>query len=143
MTFIEIIHGSYEYRKMVELRREILRKPLGLDFTEDELCTENQDILLGAFDGKEIVACCILSDAENQFLKLRQMAVKQELQRIGIGRSLLQFAEKTAWDKGFVGIRLHARTTARNFYEKQGYQADDKLFEEVGIPHIRMEKIVK
>ena len=143
MTYFEIIHGSKEYRQMVELRRSILRKPLGLDFIEEELSAENLDILLGAFDANEMLSCCILSDPGNGFLKLRQMAVRKEVQRKGIGRLLLQFAEKTTRDKGYSGIILHARTTASNFYEKQGYRAVGEVFEEVGIPHIRMEKILK
>ena len=32
-----IDHGSKEYKQMVNLRNEILRKPLGLTFTEEEL----------------------------------------------------------------------------------------------------------
>ncbi len=35
---------------MINLRNEILRKPLGLSFTEDELEREKDDILMGAFE---------------------------------------------------------------------------------------------
>ena len=35
---IKIIdHGSEDYQKMVDLRNEILRKPLGLSFTDTDL----------------------------------------------------------------------------------------------------------
>jgi len=128
---------------MVELRREILRIPLDLDFTEEELLNEKHDVLLGVFEANEILACCILSDVGNGFMKLRQMAVIPELQHKGIGRLLLQFAEKTAREEEKNVIILHARTTAHIFYEKQGYRAVGECFEEVGIPHIRMEKKLK
>jgi len=40
MGLKQIDHGSAEYKKMVELRKEILRKPLGLDFSEADLENE-------------------------------------------------------------------------------------------------------
>ena len=46
-----IDHGSKEYQQMVDMRLQILRKPLGLIFTDEELAKETEDILIGAFDG--------------------------------------------------------------------------------------------
>ena len=37
MALRMIDHGTREYQQMVNLRNEILRKPLGLYFTEEEL----------------------------------------------------------------------------------------------------------
>ena len=37
MAIKQIDHGSKEYLKMVQLRLEVLRKPLGLIFSEIEL----------------------------------------------------------------------------------------------------------
>ncbi len=140
MTLIEIKYGSNEYEKMLELRREILRRPLGLNFQEDELLSEREDILLAAFNGGELIACCILSDQGLNKIKLRQMAVRKNLQKKGIGRALLLFAEKTARQKRFQTITLHARIKAKGFYEKNGYNILGEVFEEVGIPHICMQK---
>ena len=38
-----IKHGSKEYSQMVDLRFQILRKPLGLTFTPEELAAEKED----------------------------------------------------------------------------------------------------
>jgi len=53
-------HGSAEYKQMVQLRFQILRQPLGLTFTQEELDVEKDDILIAAFDEEEIlvVVCC-------------------------------------------------------------------------------------
>ena len=40
---------------MVHLRNEILRKPLGLFFTEEELDKEKDDILMGAFEDDRLL----------------------------------------------------------------------------------------
>lgn len=41
-----IEHGSNEYRQMVQMRYSILREPLGLAFTDDELANERKTFLL-------------------------------------------------------------------------------------------------
>jgi len=49
-----IDHGSKEYQQMVQLRNDILRRPLGLLFTPEELEKEKDEILIGAFDEPDI-----------------------------------------------------------------------------------------
>ena len=56
-----IDHGSKEYQQMIDLRNDILRKPLGLSFNKEELDREKEDILIGAFDDERILACCLLT----------------------------------------------------------------------------------
>jgi predicted GNAT family N-acyltransferase len=140
MALKQIDHGTPEYKKMVKLRDEILRKPLGLVFSPEELHKEKDDILIGAFDEDEILACCMLSKVDQQTLKLRQMAVQNNLQGKGIGASLMNFAETLARDKGYKKLMMHARNTAIGFYEKFGYKVKGDEFIEVNVPHHVMEK---
>lgn len=140
MALKQIDHGTKEYQQMVKLRNDILRQPLGLSFTEDELAKEKEDILIGAFDDDEMLACCLLTKMDNQSLRLRQMAVQNNLQGKGIGASMMNFAETVARDKGYKKLSMHARKTALGFYEKLGYRVVGDEFTEVTIPHFIMEK---
>lgn len=135
-----IDHGSDEYKQMVELRYQILRKPLGLEFLQAELDKEKDDILIGAFDDDKLEGCCMLTNAGNKTVRLRQMAVLAGLQGKGLGRSLMQFAENISRDMGYRKITMHARSTAIGFYEKLGYATTGDEFIEVSIPHYTMEK---
>ena len=135
-----IDHGSKEYSQMLALRHTLLRKPLGLSFNDAELKDEVNDILIGCFDDDHLEGCCLLTQAEPQVLRLRQMAVMSGLQGKGIGKILLQFAENIARDRGFKKIIMHARKSATGFYEKLGYKITGDEFEEVTIPHYIMEK---
>jgi ribosomal protein S18 acetylase RimI-like enzyme len=137
-----IDHGSKEYHLMVQLRNDILRRPLGLTFTPEELEKEKEEILIAAFEEEKILGCCMLIKQEPGTVRLRQMAVLNNLQGKGIGRALMQFAENIARDRGFQRITMHARKTASGFYEKLGYQVCGEEFEEVTIPHFVMEKIL-
>ena len=140
MALKQIDHGTKEYEQMVNLRNDMLRRPLGLTFTPDELAKEKEDILIGAFDEDQILACCLLTKTDNKTLKLRQMAVQNNVQGKGIGASLMNFAETLARDKGYKKLVMHARKNAMGFYEKLGYKAIGNEFEEVTLPHYVMEK---
>lgn len=135
-----IDHGSREYQQMVQLRNDILRKPLKLTLTPEELAKEKDEILIGAFEEEKMLGCCMLIIVDPSTVRLRQMAVLNNLQGKGIGRALTQFAENIARDRGFKKIIMHARKSAAGFYEKLGYQVCSDEFEEVTLPHYEMEK---
>jgi len=140
MALKQIDHGSKAYQQMVQLRLEILRKPLGLSFTNDELDKEKNDILIAAFDEDQMLGCCILTKIDDRRIRLRQMAVQKKLQGKGIGESIISFAENIARDKGYKILMMHARDTAIGFYEKFGYTIKGEQFEEVKTKHHVMEK---
>jgi len=125
---------------MIRLRMDILRKPLGLSFLDEELDKEKEDILIGAFEDDRILGCCLLTKVDDKTVRLRQMAVPNSLQGKGIGRALMIFAENIARDLGYRTLVMHARKTAVGFYEKLGYNCTGNEFVEVTIPHYVMEK---
>ena len=140
MGLKQIDFGSADYQKMVALRNQMLRQPLGLSFTEEELQKEKEEILIAAFDDDEIKGCCVLSKIDNDTIRLRQMAVMDTVQGKGIGASIMRFAENIARDKGYKFMIMHARNTAIGFYEKFGYKSKGEEFMEVNLPHHVMEK---
>ncbi len=141
LKFID--HGTKDYDLMIDLRMQILRKPLGLSFSEEDLEKEKNDILLGCYDDDVMEGCCMLTETEPGTVRLRQMAVLQGLQGKGLGRALMLFAENVARDAGYKKITMHARKTAVGFYEKLGYKICSDEFEEVTVPHYEMEKMLR
>ena len=135
-----IDHGSNEYRQMVKLRDDILRKPLGLGFTTEELDQEKDNMLIAAFEDDVILGCCMLVEEKADTVRLRQMAVLNDLQGKGIGRALMNFAENLARDRGYKNLSMHARKNAVGFYEKMGYKVSGDEFIEITIPHYVMTK---
>ena len=135
-----IDHGTPEYERMILLRDEILRKPLGIHFSKEELEKEQHNLHIAAYEDDQMLGCCMLVEEQPQTVRLRQMAVMNDLQGKGIGRALMQFAENLARDRGYKRITMHARKNAAGFYEKMGYRKIGKEFEEITIPHVVMEK---
>ena len=140
MALKMIQYGSKEYEQMVALRYQMLRKPLGLVFSEEELEKEKNNVLLGCFDEDVLEGCCMLVETNRYEVRLRQMAVLSGLQGKGIGRVLMIFAENVARDRKYKKILMHARVISIPFFEKLGYSISGEPFVELTIEHIVMEK---
>lgn len=138
-----IEHSSPEYLQMVALRTDILRKPLGLVYTKEQLETEKSDQLFAAFENNKMIGCCILTPFGNQRMQLRQMAVAPDQQYRGIGAKIISFAQNYCLQNQYKFIFLHARATAVGFYQKLGFEVIGDEYFEVGLPHFNMEKQLK
>lgn len=125
---------------MVKLREDILRKPLGLGFTPDELEDEKDNMLIAAFEDDRMLACCMLVEENPIIVRLRQVAVLSNLQGKGIGRALINFTENIARDRGYRTISMHARKNVVDFFKRMDYKVVGEEFIEITIPHYVMEK---
>ncbi len=75
--------------------------------------------------------------------QLGRMAVLPEYRRQGIGSALLLELENEALRRRFDHIFLHAQVQALPFYEQLGYATEGEPFEEAGIPHLAMIKMLE
>jgi predicted GNAT family N-acyltransferase len=88
----------------------------------------------------ELLGYLNLTPLSNSEAKMRQVAVAPAAQGRGVGKALVAYSEAVARRAGFQHITLHARETAVPFYLNLGYQKVGEAFEEVGLPHWKMEK---
>lgn len=131
---------SPDWEKAIQLRREVLRIPLGLDFTDEELENENNELHFALKDQEKVYAIGLFRVLSPRELKMRQVAVNPMNQGKGIGKILITGMEDWAKKNQFSKIVLHARATALPFYQRLQYQIEGNEFEEVGIPHYYMFK---
>ena len=135
-----ISYGSPAYEAQLLLRDEVLRRPLGMSIWDDDRLGEPEDTHIGAFSQGVLVGTLILTPLAGGQVKMRQVAVSPSFQGKGVGETLVRFAEQRVVEMGYGSITLHARATARGFYEKCGYGVTGDQFLEKGIPHFPMEK---
>ena len=140
LTFHEVPFGSEAYEATVALRDDILRKPLGLTFSEQDLDSEWYSYHLAAYFASELVGVLVLKPLDQQVVKMRQVAIAAPHQRKGMGQELVAHAEAFARAKGYQQMVLHARQIAIPFYERLAYDLVGDEFTEVGIPHRKMRK---
>ncbi len=134
--------GSVLYNESVSLRDEVLRKPLGLSFTEIEKSKESNAQHLGIFEDGAVVGVLLMTPLSAHQVKMRQVAIHPEKQGGGLGKKLILYSEEWATQNGFKEIVLNARSSAVPFYLKLGYLVDSDEFTEVGIPHFKMKKSI-
>lgn len=141
MIFYPFDFGSPEYHQSYELRNDILRIPLNLEFTPSQLASEYELYHLGAFSEEgRLLGTLIMSPLNKETIKMRQVAVAEELQGKGIGAKLVAYSEVFSRALGYKVIELNARDVSIPFYKKINYKIVGEGFKEVNIPHHKMVK---
>ena len=149
MTSPKIHIKTISAEKTHLVRHPVLRPGLAVEsciLPGDDLKTT---IHLGAFDhGTLIGVCTILDNPKDGRFKIpngqiRGMAVLSSIQNNGIGRLLVEAAERHAKSRGFEVIWMNARKGASGFYLKMGYRIEGSAFMvPIFGPHYRMKKSI-
>lgn len=138
--------GSKEYIKSLYLRNDQLRKPLGLNLFNEDLKGEKEYILLGVFEENQIIGTGTLRKLDDNIGQIGNLAVKKEYMKKGIGSKIVKYLEKIAIEDNISKIKLMARVTALEFYEKLGYKTIGEIYSykysntDIELEHIDMEK---
>ena len=80
----------------------------------------------------------LLSDG---YAKIGRMAVLASHRKRGIGALVLAALEREGRARGASVFKLSAQLHARDFYARCGYDQVGDVYDEVGIPHVAMEKV--
>jgi predicted NAD/FAD-dependent oxidoreductase/GNAT superfamily N-acetyltransferase len=136
-----ISFGSAQYRQTLLLRETVLRIPLGLTLSEADVHGEEGQWHFALQDGRDaLLANVVAVPLGDGLFKLRQMAVRADLQGLGLGSRLLTEVEGQLRVLGARTLILHARVSVVPFYQMLGYVAEGEDFLEVTIAHRCMRK---
>lgn len=75
--------------------------------------------------------------------KIGRIAVIARLRGQGIGTQILMRLLEEARRQGIREPYLHAQVQAVSFYEKLGFSREGDVFDEAGIPHVRMSLVLE
>jgi predicted GNAT family N-acyltransferase len=92
-----------------------------------------------AFDeaGRPVATGRLLPDAH-----VGRMAVLSSERGKGLGASILRSLVAVGDGRGLAALRLHAQTSAIGFYQREGFVTEGGIYEEAGIPHQTMVRIL-
>ena len=93
------------------------------------------------YDKEKPVATGRLVNIEGEDL-LGRIAVLKDYRNRGIGKLVVESLIGKAEEKGLEEVHLHAQLTAVKFYEKLGFESYGEIFDDAGIDHISMKKII-
>lgn len=132
IKFIDVEFGSGRYQELLDLRYRILLQPLGLKFLDSFREQEAGFLHIGCIDSvsDKLIGGLIMVPVDNEEIRIMQVAVDDTRQGEGIGKKLIEYAEKTAKEIGYSRMVMHAMLSVVGFYEKLGFRQDSDLFEE-------------
>ena len=92
-----------------------------------------------ARSGSTAVGTARLRDAGAGVVKIERVAVPASDRGRGIGKALMVRTIADARAAGAATIAIHAQCHAEAFYRSLGFKRLGGVFDEAGIPHVRME----
>ena len=106
----------------------------------------------GEWDGEDATSVHVLATLNrepvgtgrlNRTGKIGRIAVLPGLRGRGIGTEILRCLLHEARRQGFRETFLHAQLQAVPFYERLGFSCGGEVFDEAGIPHVRMSLVLE
>ncbi|WP_033354611.1 GNAT family N-acetyltransferase [Kitasatospora aureofaciens] len=73
---------------------------------------------------------------------LGRLAVLAAARGTGLGVELVRAIEAAGRERGGVEVELHAQVRALGFYERLGYVAEGPVYDDAGIPHRTMTRVL-
>lgn len=139
---IEEVSGGADMEAALAIRHEVFCVEQGVDQEEefdgrDGVCRH----YLARLDGRAVGAARTRPLGEGE-AKIERVAVLRDLRGRGIGRALM---ERTIGDlarSGLARIVVHAQRHAETFYASLGFVTHGGVFDEAGIPHVKMVRTV-
>lgn len=122
------------------VRTEVFIKEQG--FVEEFDAIDNTAMHLVVYDKEQPIGTCRFFTKEDGAYWIGRLAVIKEYRSYGIGRLLVENAEKFIKEAGGLEVKLSAQTQAKGFYEKIGYIGEGEEYLEEHCPHITMKKCI-
>lgn len=123
-----------------EVRRKVFQEEQGIDGTLDFDGKDESSIHIVVYEDDKPVGTGRIRELEKGNAKIERVAVLSEMRGQGIGKLILEQMHTYLISNNFNSVILDSQYHAKKFYEKLGYSQKGEIFEEVGIPHIVMEK---
>ncbi|ELY59729.1 N-acetyltransferase GCN5 [Natronococcus amylolyticus DSM 10524] len=140
MTETRVVDSDDEREDALAVRHAVFVEEQGVDENLEYDEHDADAVHVVAYDGCEPVGAARLRELEDGAGKVERVAVLEPRRGEGIGQELMAVLEKRARADGFDELKLHSQTHAAEFYAELEYERYGKVFEEAGIPHVRMRK---
>jgi predicted GNAT family N-acyltransferase len=140
---IRVADRPDDFPLVYKIRYRVFQVEQGVDpELEFDQYEDQAEHLLAYLDGKVVGTARIrLLDAQTG--KVERVAVLPEARGQGIGRKLMEKAMQILIARNVPEVQIHAQEKVRDFYQRLGFVPQGAVFEEAGIPHIKMKKLLR
>lgn len=132
------------YLDALKIRNQVFVKEQGVPLDREIDNYEAYTIHFVLYQDTETpMATLRLLPLEDGKIKVQRMAVLKEFRKKGLGKVIMEAAETFANEHDYQQLVLGAQLTARDFYQRLGYQAEGDIFLDAGIEHVTMTKTLQ
>jgi predicted GNAT family N-acyltransferase len=137
------VAGPADWPEIVDLRTRVFVDEQGVppEIEQDERDATAVHALSRDAAGRLVATGRLLIGDDGT--SIGRMATDATARGSGHGAAVLAELERQAARRGVPAIELHAQVSARGFYERAGYVAVGEVYEEAGIAHVTMRRVLE
>ena len=139
MIEVRAARDEAEVEAALALREDVFCGEQGVSLADERDGRDAEAVHLVVVEDGPVIATCRLL-VEETTVKLGRMAVARSARGRGLARALLDEADARARKLGATRIALAAQLSARQLYERAGYEPYGDVFLDAGIEHVMMAK---
>lgn len=132
-----------EFNQICAIRRSVFQIEQGvepeLDF--DGLDKTSEQIV--AYLDEQAVGTARIRYLDNKTAKIERLAVLALARGQGLGKQIMETALELAAKNSMEEVVIYAQEYVKELYQKIGFEPEGEIFEEAGIPHVKMRKKIK
>jgi YbgC/YbaW family acyl-CoA thioester hydrolase len=143
VTTLETGNWNTLKEKAQPVRTQVFVQEQGID-AKDEWDTADADAVHAVITNRfgHPLGTARLLEKSSGVAQIGRMAVVRVMRGSGLGGQLLNALVNIAKARGDKEVLLHAQTSAQAFYAREGFVPVGEPFDEVGIAHIEMRKVL-
>ena len=149
---VRVAEGEADLEQVRAVRREVfvVEQNVPEELEYDEYDATSVHVLAVGADGAALGTGRLIFGEEALKLTwgvegrvlLGRLAVLAAARGTGLGVELVRAIEAAGRERGGVEVELHAQVRALGFYERLGYVAEGPVFDDAGIPHRTMTRVL-
>lgn len=129
-----------DFPQIYQVRQQVFQLEQGVDAALEFDGLDDQAEHLLAVQDRQAIGTARIRYFNPQRAKLERVAVLATARGQGIGKKLVATAFAILSDRGVREVYIHSQVAVRDFYNSLGFESEGEIFEEAGIPHVKMSK---
>lgn len=140
---IKVAKIPEDFPAIAAIRKSVFQEEQGVDpALEFDGKDETSDHLIAYLDNKA-VGTTRIRYLNEKIAKIERLAVLSTARGQGIGQKIMENALLFIASKNIEEIVIHSQEYVKNLYLKLGFLEEGEIFEEAGIPHVKMRKTLQ
>jgi predicted GNAT family N-acyltransferase len=140
---IIVVNTPEELADAHAVRTQVFQQEQGIPAEDDFDGRDHTAINVVIYDAEPIGTARVRFPDSQKIAKVERVAILKEYRGKNIGRKIMEFIDAHLSSLNIDSVYLDSQESAKGFYEKLGYLQEGEVFDEVGIPHVKMVKRLK